>query len=176
MHLTGMAGRNDPARRRSLQNRSKSLLLGCLAAVALSAPANAQTKTFTWVSGMCTGTLRYDPKKLDVKALDATTKLLSSDAAIPVPPHIATPADVAKIDIAPFERECAGELDKLRQTTLPIAGIESTERFACVTSRMPARLASRSYAAIPTPRPCEPIRPHRRSATASSMLSKARAI
>jgi hypothetical protein len=124
MHLTGMAGRNDPARPRSLQNRSKSLLLGCLAAVALSAPANAQTKTFTWVSGMCTGTLRYDPKKLDVKALDATTRLLDPEAGFPIPPQIATPADIAKIDIAAFERECAGDLDKLRQTTLPIDGIE----------------------------------------------------
>ena len=46
------------------------------------------------------------------------------DAGIPVPPHITTPADVAKIDIDPFERECAGELDKLRQTTLPIDEIE----------------------------------------------------
>lgn len=124
MHSTRMAGRNDPARRWRRQNRSKSLLLGFLVAAVLSAPANAQMKTFTWVDGMCDGTLRYDPKKLDVKALDATTKILSSDAAIPIPPHIATPADVAKIDIVPFERECAGELDKLRQTTLPIDGIE----------------------------------------------------
>lgn len=119
-----MAGRKGSARRWRLQNRPRFLLLGCLAAIVLSAPANAQTKTFTWVDGMCNGTLRYDPKKLDVKALEATTKLLSSDAAFPVPPQIATPADVAKIDIARFERECAGELDKLRQTTLPIDGIE----------------------------------------------------
>ena len=119
-----MAGRNDLARRWRHRPLAKSLLLGCLAAVVLSVPADAQTKTFTWVDGMCNGTLRYDPKKLDVKALDATTRMLSSDAGIPVPPHIATPAAVAKIDIAPFERECAGELDKLRQTTLPIDGIE----------------------------------------------------
>lgn len=124
MHSIMMAVRNDLARRRGHRPSAKSLLLGCLAAVVLSAPAHAQMKTFTWVDGMCNGTLRYDPKKLDVKALDATTKMLSSDATIPVAPHIATPADVAKIDIAAFERECAGELDTLRQATLPIDGIE----------------------------------------------------
>jgi hypothetical protein len=101
-----------------------TILLGVLATCLAAEPASAQSKTFTWVDGMCNGTLRYDPKKLDVRALDATTKMLSSDAAIPVPPHIATPADVAKIDIGSFERECAGELDKLRQATLPIDGIE----------------------------------------------------
>lgn len=118
------AGRNDPARRSRHWPPATSLLLGCLAAVVLSAPADAQMKTFTWVDGMCNGTLRYDPKQLDVKALDATAKILSSDATIPIPPQIATPADVAKIDIAPFERECAGELDMLRHATLPIDGIE----------------------------------------------------
>ena len=117
-------GRYDQARRWRRCPPGKSLLFGCLAAVLLAAPAKAQMKTFTWVDGMCDGTLRYDPKKLDVKALDATTKMLSSDAGIPVPPHIATPADVAKINTAPFERECAGERDKLRQPTLPIDGIE----------------------------------------------------
>ena len=124
MHFTMMEGRDDRARRLRPRPFATSLLLGCFAAVVLSAPADAQMKTFNWVDGMCDGTLRYDPKKLDVRALDATTKMLSSDAGIPVPPHIATPADVAKIDTAPFERECAGELDKLRQATLPIDGIE----------------------------------------------------
>lgn len=124
MHSIMMAGRNVLARQWRYRPFAKSLLLGCLAAVVLSAPAEAQMKTFTWVDGMCNGKLRYDPKKLDVKALDATTKLLSSDATIPVAPHIATPADVARIDTASFERECAGELDKLRQATLPIDGIE----------------------------------------------------
>ena len=104
--------------------RATILLLGVLATCLVAEAAGAQTKTFTWVDGMCNGTLRYDPKKLDARALDATTKMLRSDAGIPVPPHIVTPADVAKIDIAPFERECAGELDKLRQTTLPIDEIE----------------------------------------------------
>lgn len=124
MHSIMMEDRNDLARRWKHRPAAKSLMLGCLAAVLLSAPADAQMKTFTWVDGMCNGTLRYDPRKLDVKALDATTTLLSSDAGIPVAPQIATPADVAKIDTAPFERECAGELDKLRQATLPIDGIE----------------------------------------------------
>lgn len=124
MHSIMVAGRNNSARWWRHRRPATSLLLGCLAAVVLSAPADAQMKTFTWVDGMCSGTLRYDPKKLDVKALDATTKMLSSDASIPIVPHIATPADVAKIDTAPFERECAGELDKLRQATLPIDGIE----------------------------------------------------
>jgi hypothetical protein len=111
-------------RRWRLQNRSKSLLIGCLAAIVLTAPASAQMKTFTWVNGMCTGTLRYDPKKLDVKALDATAKLLDPEAGFPISPQIETPADIANIDIAAFERKCAGDLDKLRQTTLPIDGIE----------------------------------------------------
>ena len=74
MHNTRMAGRNDSTRRWRVHYRSRSFLLGCLAAVVLSAPANAQMKTFTWLDGMCNGTLRYDPKKLDVRALDATTK------------------------------------------------------------------------------------------------------
>jgi len=104
--------------------RATILLLGVLAACLAAEAANAQMKTFTWVEGMCDGTLRYDPKKLDVRALKATTEMLSSDAAFPLPPQIATPADVAKIDLASFERECAVELDKLRQTTLPIDGIE----------------------------------------------------
>lgn len=124
MHSTLMAGRNDLARRWRHWPSAMSLLLGCLPAVLLSAPADAQMKTFTWIDGMCNGTLRYDPKKLDRKDLDATTKMLSSDTSIPIPPYIATPADVAKIDTASFGRECAGELDKLRQATLPIDGIE----------------------------------------------------
>lgn len=104
--------------------RATILLLGVLVTCLAAGAANAQTRTFTWVDGMCDGTLRYDPKKLDVRALDATTKIVSSDATIPVAPHIVTPAEVAKIDIAAFDRECANELDRLRQTTLPIEGIE----------------------------------------------------
>lgn len=100
------------------------LLLGVLATCLAAEAANARTRTFTWVDGMCNGMLRYDPKKLDVRDLDATTTIISSDAAFPMAPYSETPADVARIDIAAFERECAGELDKLRQTTLPIHGIE----------------------------------------------------
>lgn len=42
MHSIRMAGRNDAARRWTGQTRSKSLLLGCLVAAVLSAPADAK--------------------------------------------------------------------------------------------------------------------------------------
>ena len=42
MHPTSTAGRNDSARRWSWKTRSKSSLLGCLVAAALSAPAGAK--------------------------------------------------------------------------------------------------------------------------------------
>lgn len=42
MHSASTAGRNDSARRWGRQTRSKSLLLGCLVAAVLSAPAGAK--------------------------------------------------------------------------------------------------------------------------------------
>ena len=42
MHSTRMADRNDSARRWRRQTRSKSLLLGCLVAAVLSAPAGGK--------------------------------------------------------------------------------------------------------------------------------------
>lgn len=101
-------------------------LLAFALLLAAAQPAAAQMKTYKWEDNLCTNTVRYDPRKVDLKALEGTVEILDADRAhAPVLPFVETPADIAKIDLDAFSRTCAARAARLRALRLlPLEGIE----------------------------------------------------
>lgn len=103
-----------------------ALLLAC--ALPLTAmPAAAQTKTHKWQDALCANTVRYDPRKVDQKALVSTAEILNSEQdVVPLPPFVGTLQDIAKNDPESFAKGCAAQAARMRALTLlPIDGIEA---------------------------------------------------
>lgn len=108
--------------------RTIASIIALLMAASAAAPAMAETRTLRWESGLCRASLRFDPAKVDPHALQNTVDLLKIDqrqlAPIALGPH--SPADLAKLQPAKFEQECAAAMTRLRDSTLlPIDGFEA---------------------------------------------------
>lgn len=105
----------------------KPLLLAACALAVMAGSATAQTKTRKWTDGMCESTVRYDPRKIDDKAMAGTIEVLKSEAGgAPVLPFVATSADIAKIDPATYVKECAAQAARMRgHALLPVKDLET---------------------------------------------------
>ncbi len=88
----------------------------------------AETRTLRWESGLCRASLRFDPAKVDPRALQNTIDLLKIDEheLAPIALSPGTPADIAKLQPAKFEQQCAASLAQLRDSALlPIDGLDA---------------------------------------------------
>jgi hypothetical protein len=109
--------------------RLRALLALALAASAL--PAQAQSKTYTWTDTTCENTIRYDPRKVDRKALESTTEVLNPElGTAPLVGLVASPAEIAKLDPDSFAKTCTAQAARMRaHTLLPVAGIEALRQL-----------------------------------------------
>lgn len=93
-----------------------------------AAPTMAETRTLRWESGLCQASLRFDPAKIDPRAMQATIDLLKIDEhqLAPIALSPSNPADIAKLQPAKFDQECAAAVNRLRDSVLlPIDGFEA---------------------------------------------------
>lgn len=108
------------------------ILLAVLAFAVSAAGAHAQTTTYRWEDGLCTRTVRYDPRKVDEEALKSTAEILNIEqGSVPIAIGPVTPADAAKLDPTTFETKCAATAARMRaHRLLPVPGLEEyrTER------------------------------------------------
>lgn len=109
----------------------KDLLLASCVVAALTASAEAQTKTRKWTDGMCETTVRYDSRKVDDKAMAGTIEVFKTEeGGAPILPFVSTPADIAKIDPEAFARECASLASRMRgHAVLPVEGLEALRQL-----------------------------------------------
>lgn len=94
----------------------------------LSSPAPAAEVAERWEDGLCRGTLRHDPSRTDAAAVRDTVRLVKGAEAqsVPLPRHVATPRDLAKVRPGAFEAECSAALGKVRSARLlPLQGMEA---------------------------------------------------
>ena len=140
------------------------LILLALALVPSVTPAAALMKTHKWQDEICENTLRYDPQKIDEKALLGTIEVLGRESgAVPLLPFVDTPAAIAKIDPAAFATECAAQASRMRaHPLLPLDGLDAfrQERVrqiedACAFGSAYAR-GYRDAAALRSYRPASP--------------------
>jgi hypothetical protein len=114
----------------------------------LSHSSLAAEKTLTWTDD-CRNTIKFNPAKYDEKSLTNTVKLLFGNPP-PFeinpsvhPPPIEKPEDVAKLDLAGYEKACAELVGQLSDRTfIALPGIEELQSVVLDQTRDACRFGA----------------------------------